>query len=328
MNPRHPDNEDTSLREIVIARTIDAPRALVWTAMTDPAHLVHWWGPRGFRLTVVEMDVRAGGRWTFVMHGPDGTDYPNASVFTEIVEPERIRYLHGGARPGGPPADFEGTWSFQSLGPRSTRVEIRMVFPTAEARNHVEREYGAVKGGRETLERLGEHAATMPAAVRQFVVSRVFDAPRHLVYRAWTEAEALSRWWGPRGFKMGMHGLDLRPGGIFLYSMQAPDGRTLWGKFTFAEVAPPERITFVNSFSDEQGGMSRNPWNPNWPLEVLNTLTLTEYEGRTTLTLRGHPVNASETEFQAFEDGAEGMSKGFGGTLDQLGDFLGRAPSA
>src|SRR6185436_4556698 len=86
----------TSDREIVIERLIDAPRELVWRAWTEPEHLEQWWGPNGFSVTTHSIDIREGGVWDFIMHGPDGRDYPNRIVFTEIVKPERIRHDHGG----------------------------------------------------------------------------------------------------------------------------------------------------------------------------------------------------------------------------------------
>src|ERR1700678_444638 len=94
--------ENSADREIVISRVFDAPRELVWQAMTDPLHVIHWWGPRGFTTTIEEMNVRPGGVWKQVMHGPDGTDYPNKSIFTEVVKPERLVYAHGGGKKGGP----------------------------------------------------------------------------------------------------------------------------------------------------------------------------------------------------------------------------------
>lgn len=151
---------ETADREIVITRTVDAPRELVWDAMTDPSHVVHWWGPRGFTTTMEKMDVRPGGVWKHVMHGPDGTDYPNSSVFREVVKPERIVYSHGGGKAGGPGAHFMATWTFEALGDK-TRVTIHMVFDTAADRDMVVREYGAVEGGKQTLERLGEYLAQM-----------------------------------------------------------------------------------------------------------------------------------------------------------------------
>jgi uncharacterized protein YndB with AHSA1/START domain len=146
-------------RLILITRVVDAPRELAWKAMTEAKHVIHWWGPRGFTTTIEKMDVRPGGTWKHVMHGPDGKDYPNHSVFKEVVEPERIVFIHG---PGTP---FEATWTFDDAGGGKTLVSIRMVFPTAADRESIVREFGAIEGGKQTLERLSEHLPTMSSAV-------------------------------------------------------------------------------------------------------------------------------------------------------------------
>jgi uncharacterized protein YndB with AHSA1/START domain len=159
----------------------------------------------------------------------------------------------------------------------------------------------------------------------ELVITRTFDAPRELVFKAWTESEHLKHWWGPKGFTFGVSKLDLRPGGVFHYSMRSPDGHEMWGKFVYREIVAPEKIVFVNSFSDEEGNTVRAPFSPTWPLEVLNTLTLSENEGKTTLTLRGGPINATEEERKTYEAGFESMKQGFGGTFDQLADYLARA---
>jgi uncharacterized protein YndB with AHSA1/START domain len=147
--------ENTSDREIVVTRIINAPRALVWEAWTDPDQIAKWWGPEGFTTTIEEMDVRPGGVWKHVMHGPDGFDYINKSVFTEVVKPERIAFTHEGkgGRKGESFAAFEATWTFESLG-NKTGVTIRMVFPSAADRDLVVKEYGAVEGAEQTLVRL------------------------------------------------------------------------------------------------------------------------------------------------------------------------------
>lgn len=162
MSAKNPPSEKPSDREIVIARTFDAPRELVWRAMTDPQHVVNWWGPRGFTTTIETMDVRPGGVWKHTMHGPDGTNYPNKSVFKEIVKPERIVYSHGGGREDGPGASFVATWTFDEVEGGKTKVTIRMVFSSSAARDFVIKEFGAIEGGRQTLERLAEHLPTMP----------------------------------------------------------------------------------------------------------------------------------------------------------------------
>jgi uncharacterized protein YndB with AHSA1/START domain len=156
--------EKTADREIIVLREFNASRELVWEAMTNPRHVVNWWGPRGFTTTIEEMDFRVGGVWRHVMHGPDGTKYPNKSIFEEIVKPERIVFQHGGKREGGPGVSFVSTWFFEKLATDKTRVTIRMVFPSAADRDFVAKEFGAIEGGQQTLERLGEYLPKMKTA--------------------------------------------------------------------------------------------------------------------------------------------------------------------
>jgi uncharacterized protein YndB with AHSA1/START domain len=149
---------NTADREILITRVFDAPRELVWEAWTNPKHVVHWWGPDGFTTKIEKMDVRVGGVWKHVMHGPDGTDYPNKSTFTAIVKPERIEFSHGGGRKGDPAAQFDATWTFEAIG-EQTKVTMHLLFPSAEARNMVIEKYGAIEGGNQTLARLADYLA-------------------------------------------------------------------------------------------------------------------------------------------------------------------------
>ena len=152
-----PDFVENCPREIFIARDFNAPRELVWEAMTKPQHVVNWWGPRGFSMTIEQMDFRVGGDWKHVLHGPDGVNYPNHSVFQEIVQPERIVFSNGGRCEGGPGVSFVSTWSFARLAADRTRVSIRMVFPSAAERDRVAKEFGAIEGAQQTLARLEEY---------------------------------------------------------------------------------------------------------------------------------------------------------------------------
>lgn len=156
----------------------------------------------------------------------------------------------------------------------------------------------------------------------ELVISRTFRAPQALVFKAFSEAEALAKWWGPKGFGIHVEKLDFRPGGIFHYYMTAPNGNRMWGRFMYQEIKAPERIVFVNSFSDENGGITANPWMPDWPLEVLNVLTLAEQGGETTLTLRGGPINASPRQHELFLANRPSMQAGFKGTFEQLDAYL------
>jgi len=160
---------------------------------------------------------------------------------------------------------------------------------------------------------------------REFVITRTFDAPRQVVWQAFTEVDRLVQWWGPKGFTMRVAKLDLRPGGVFHYGMRSPTGHEMWGRFVYREVVAPERLVFVVSFSDADGGVTRHPMSATWPLEVLNTVTLAEERGKTTLTQSGGPINASDVERRTFEGAFEQMRMGFKGTLDQLEAYLARA---
>jgi uncharacterized protein YndB with AHSA1/START domain len=144
-------------KEIYIEREFDAPRELLWEAMTNPKHVVNWWGPVGFTTTIEEMDFRVGGNWKHIMRGPDGAEYPNHSVFTEIVKPEKIVYQHAGHKKGGPGISFVSTWTFDELGKNKSRLSVRMVFTETEKRDFVVKEFGAVEGGKQTLARLAEY---------------------------------------------------------------------------------------------------------------------------------------------------------------------------
>jgi uncharacterized protein YndB with AHSA1/START domain len=146
----------TTGREIVISRVFDAPRELVWEAMTDPEKVVNWWGPHGFSTKIEEMDVRPGGVWKHVMLGPDGTRYPNKSVFKEVVRPERLVFSHEGAREGGEAISKDMTWTFETVGEGRTRLTVRQSYPSAGMLERIVKEFGAIEGGKQTLERLAE----------------------------------------------------------------------------------------------------------------------------------------------------------------------------
>ncbi len=115
--------------------------------------------------------------------------------------------------------------------------------------------------------------------------------------------------------------MDLRPGGVFHYCMRYA-GQDMWGKFVYREIVKPERIVFVNSFSDELGGTTRHPMSPTWPIEMLSIFTFTENNGKTIFTVRWSPLNPTEAERKTFDEGRASMNQGWSGTMDQLADYL------
>jgi uncharacterized protein YndB with AHSA1/START domain len=258
------------------------------------------------------------------MHGPDGTNYPNKSKFLEIVPRERITYLLGGGsdldddeRRG---ASFRATWTFEVVDAQRTRLNGRMVFPTKDARDRVVRDYGAVEGGKQTLERAAEYLAGLLS--EPFVIAREFAAQRELVWRLWTEREHFARWFGPKGSQIEMLAFDPRPGGRNHYRLTMPTGAELWGCAVYREVVPPQKLVWLNAFSDAAGGITVHPMSPTWPKEMLTTVTFAERGAHTLVTVEWLPFDATEIERNTFSAARPGMAGGWGGTFDQLTAYL------
>lgn len=156
-----------------------------------------------------------------------------------------------------------------------------------------------------------------------FVISRVFDAPRDLVWKCFTDPGLMKEWWGPKGFTVIVSKMDLRVGGTYLYGMKAPDGTPMWGKFVFREIAPPERLDFINSFSDEKGGTTRHPGHTSWPLEMHSTFTFEALPGgKTKFTVRWAAHKATPEEQKVFDTSHNSMTQGWSGTMEQFEAYL------
>ncbi|MET9218401.1 SRPBCC family protein [Streptomyces sp. NPDC093221] len=158
MTTTNSGGEAAADREIVVSRTIGAPRELVFEAFTRVRHLSRWWGPEGFTTTTRSFDFRVGGVWDFVMHGPDGTDYQEWITYTEIVPSRRIALLHGESRDD--PHTFESVLTFEPAD-EETRLVMRTVFPTRELRDEAAEKYHAVEGGEQTLRNLAVYVAEL-----------------------------------------------------------------------------------------------------------------------------------------------------------------------
>jgi uncharacterized protein YndB with AHSA1/START domain len=173
---------NTADRAIFATRIFAAPRELVWKLWTEPEHLTKWWGPKGFATTISEIDVKPGGAWHFVMRGPDGKNYPNKTVYLEVVKPERIVYDHESYPP------FLATANFEAKGEK-TKFSMRMVFESAEMRDKTDQTFGTVEGLKQTVGLLEELVANSA-----MVVERTFDAPVEKVWKAITEGEQMMHW--------------------------------------------------------------------------------------------------------------------------------------
>ena len=156
-----------------------------------------------------------------------------------------------------------------------------------------------------------------------FIISRIFDAPRQLVWDACTKPEHLQNWFSPKGFTGRVAKMDFRPGGMYLYCLKSPEGHEMWGKALYREITAPERLVYINAFSDAQGGTTRHPLSPTWPLEMLTTFTFTEKDGKTTLTIKWELTDTVTVEERTtFDNAHAGMTQGWTGSLDNLTEYL------
>lgn len=156
-----------------------------------------------------------------------------------------------------------------------------------------------------------------------FVTSRLFDAPRALVWQCFTEPERMQAWWGSKGCTVVASNMDFRVGGTYHGAMRDPAGRVMWAKFVYREIVAPERLVWVHSFSDEAGGLTRHPLSPTWPLTLLTTVTFEEQPGgKTKLMLRWSPFDATAEEQKTFDAAHGGMTQGWGGSFERLDAYL------
>ncbi len=153
------NHNETADREIVITRLLNAPRELVFKAWTDPKHLIKWWGCKDFTNTFHEIDIRPGGIWRFTMHAPNGMDFLNVVTYKEIVEPEKLVYEHGSGEENDE-AKFNVIITFEDQDGK-TRITMRSLFVSSAIRDMVIREFGAIEGGNQTLDRLEQELLTM-----------------------------------------------------------------------------------------------------------------------------------------------------------------------
>lgn len=163
-------------------------------------------------------------------------------------------------------------------------------------------------------------ASAEPAA--PFVIQRTFKAPRELVFAAWTDPHHLQQWFGPKGVTMPSCTMDLRPGGVFHYCMQWPDGTPMWGKWTFKEIDPPRRLVAISAFSDEHGGLGRHPMAPEWPSQMLMTVAFEDVGGGTLVSISVSSYESTEAESRVFNAGHGSMTQGWGGTFDRFDAYL------
>ncbi|QOV88181.1 SRPBCC family protein [Humisphaera borealis] len=302
--------------ELYITRVYDAPVSAVWDAWTDTEQVAKWWGPRGFTLTTHSKDLRVGGHWTYIMHGPDGTDYPNKTTYYEVEPGRKLVYDHG-ASDDRPPL-FRVTVFFTEEDGK-TRMDMTMSLATPEAATEIKK-FIKKAGGEATWDRLAEYLGKERAGKELFVINRTFSAPIETMFEVWTNPDHFSQWIPPTGFTMKFIRADIRPGGSTFYVMTGGNNLTMYGRAHYIEIARPHRLVYTQEFVDEQENISRHPLAPTWPPAMLTIVTFTE-EGpdKTRVTVEWQPHgNSTAEEIATFVQSRAGMTMGWTGSFDKL----------
>lgn len=306
--------------EIKITRLYEAPVEAVWDAWTDPEQAAQWWGPRGFTLTTHSKDLRPGGSWVYTMHGPDGVDYPNKTLYYEVETHSKLVYDHGAN--DDRPALFRVTVFFKQVKDK-TKMEMTMSLATPEVAEQT-RQFIKKAGGDATWDRLAEYLEHEKSDKEMFVINRSFDVPLETMFEMWTDPKHFSQWLPPTGFQMQFIRSDIKPGGSTFYFMTNDQGLKMYGRTKYLEINKPDQVVYTQQFCDEHEKISRHPMAPTWPETMLTTVQLTE-EGpdRTRVTVTWEPHGATTPEeLETFIKSKSGMTQGWTGSFDKLDAYL------
>ncbi len=302
--------------ELRITRVYDAPVKAVWDAWTDPEQVVQWWGPRGFTITTHSKDLRPGGHWSYTMHGPDGTDYPNKTKYFEVEKYAKLVYDHGGNDEQAPL--FRVTVLFSESRGKTT-MEMTMTHPSTEAADQT-RVIVKKFGGNSTWDRLAEYLEKQSSGKERFVINRTFDAPLSLVYDMWADPKHLAQWLAPTGYTMQFIRADARPGGSSFYFMTGNSGIKMYGRVEYLKMEKPSRLVYTQQFCDENEKVSRHPMSSTWPETMLTTVQFSEESpDQTRVTVTWEPFgNVTREELDTFIQARAGMTQGWTGSFDKL----------
>jgi uncharacterized protein YndB with AHSA1/START domain len=323
-------------KELAITRIFNAPRDLVWKAWTQPEYLVHWWGPKGFTSPVSKIDLRVGCVYLNCMRSPQGQDFWSTGVFREIVVPERLVMTDSFADESGKavPASHYGLgedFPFVML--------IAAMFEEEDGKTKLTLNHSGIDGSisatdrdnmqqgwNESFDKLDAYLASgdiitsgkKNAAIfvypsdREIVMTRIFDAPRDLVFKAQTDPNLIPQWWGPRSLTTTVDKMDVRPGGVWRFVQRGADGNEYAFNGVYREIVPPQRIVDTFEFEGMPGHV------------MLETGTLEEQGGKTKLTVTALFQTAED------RDGSlkSGMLEGWSETLDRLAELLEKVKSS
>jgi len=313
-------------RDLIITRLFDAPRELVWKAWTEPERISPWWGPKGFTSPVFKIDLRVGGELFSCMRSPEGKDYWSKGFYREIVDFERLVMTDSFADEKGNivPASHYGMSKDFPL-----EMLIMVTFEEHDGKTKLTLRHagmptgpdgeGAQQGWNESFDKLAEYLETKKSIIsgknvpkfeflsdREVVITRIFDAPRELVFKASTDPNLIPQWWGPKRFATTVEKMEVKPGGVWRFIQLDQDGNKYAFNGAYREIVPPEREVHTFEFEGMPGHV------------ILETSTLEEFEGKTKLTVTDL--------FQSVEDRDgmfnSGMKEGSTESMDRLEKLL------
>jgi len=315
-------------QEIIVTRTYNAPRELVYKTITDPTLVPQWWGPRNLTTIIEKMEVRPGGQWRFIQCDPQGNIFAFHGVYHEAKSPELLVYtMEWEGMPGHVLLDIERFDEHDGI----TICTSRSIFETVEDRDGMLQQ-GMESGTKETTDRLNELLAkiNMQGSMnetmthhegngRSIIITRMFDAPRERVWQRWTDPDQYMCWWGPKDYYAPQAKFDLRVGGKYLSSMRGPDGKDIWSTGIYKEIIEPNRIVMTDSFADEHGNVvpaSYYGMGSEIPMEMEVEVTLDDLDGKTMMTLE----HCGLPEGELLEQTKQGWNESFDKLADCLGD--------
>ncbi len=232
-------------RELSTSKILNAPIDLVWKVFTQPEHIKQWWGPNGFTNTISKMEVKQGGQWIFIMHGPDGTDYKNKHTYKEIAEQEKIVLQHETS------PKFITTLSFEALR-NKTLLKWHALFESAEQLEQVIKVFKADEGMKQNVERLSVYLEKMQPENQTMVnapfsIERTFDAPVPEVWKAITDRDSMKQWYFTISEFKPVHGYE------FKFAGEGEKGKRYIHLCKVTEVSPEKKLAYTWKYESFEG---------------------------------------------------------------------------
>jgi uncharacterized protein YndB with AHSA1/START domain len=314
-------------REVVITRLIDAPRELVFAAWTDPRHVAHWWRPKALaEVRLEEMEVRPGGLLRFTMITTERATINSRCTYREITAPERLSYDETCDQDGKVFHRAHHAITFEAqAGKTLLTLHARLeLVPDLDPRWTLEMMRAGWTGGwNDNLDLLDGYlprATFLETPGKELILRRLIQAPRELVFRAWSDPAQLAQWWGPKAFTNPVCEGDLKVGGAWRIVMRGPDGADYPLSGAYLEIAPPERLVMRMSLDQHPREFheriaayrAAHPADDaGYDGEIVMALTLEQKGGATWMTMRQRFGSAAERNAHRDMGAIAGWSESF-----------------